>query len=325
MLTKDKKLARKDTGLNRQLQRARNVVRHLVNGDLQQYLEAGYSDYNNKRRREKWRKLFEGNKKTYVIKNLGHGVKMRCYQDSWLSKLIYWGVFERDEQEFVSSYLGKGDIVIDVGAHYGLYTLLAAKAVGSSGHVYAFEPTAKTHERLLDHIKDNDTQNVTAYRMAISDCEGQTSINTMHDGKEACNTLTAPGQGDSFTAEKVNTTTLDSFVNNNHLHGKVKLIKIDVEGWESQLLDGGKELLASEDAPVLLIEFNEQMAKAAGSTCKVLYEKLEKFGYQMFIYESSGKKFIREHEWKNYDYKNLIISKRPEEFIERIRGAKIIS
>jgi hypothetical protein len=160
--------------------------------------------------------------------------------------------------------------------------------------------------------------------MAISDCLGHLTIHVMNDGKEACNTLTKPDKSDTFSLEEVKTTTLDSFSNNFNLFGKISLIKIDVEGWETQLLKGGEKLLTSEDAPVLMMEFNEQMAKAAGSSCMALYEKLGQYGYQIFTYKHSGKKFVREHKWRSYEYKNLIVTKKPQEFIERIRGAELI-
>ena len=62
-----------------------------------------------------------------------------------------------------------------------------------------------------------------------------------------------------------------------NLLGNVTMMKIDVEGWESRVLAGGKEVFTRPDAPVLQVEFTDAAAKAAGSSCRQLVQIFGKF------------------------------------------------
>src|SRR4030042_4007070 len=70
----------------------------------------------------------------------------------------------------------EGDTVVDIGAHIGYYTLLAARIVGDTGKVYAFEPDPANHDVLVGNIKLNGFQNVVTVRKAISDKNGQIEL-----------------------------------------------------------------------------------------------------------------------------------------------------
>ena len=96
---------------------------------------------------------------------------------------------------------------------------------------------------------------------------------------------------------------------NGNLIGSVTMMKIDVEGWESRVLAGGKEVFAREDAPVLQVEFTDAAAEAAGTSCRQLYEFLESFGYRMFCYDVSKRALIEDPLREEYPYVNLMAAK----------------
>jgi FkbM family methyltransferase len=126
----------------------------------------------------------------------------------------------------------KGDLVLDAGAHYGLYTLLASHLVGGKGLVVSFEPSSKNYLGLLRNLKMNKVSNVKALRIAIGDFDGEGNL-FLH--------RYSPGHSmilkgvDSF--ETVPVRKIDSIVDGLGLR-RVDLVKIDCEGWELNVLRG---------------------------------------------------------------------------------------
>jgi len=89
------------------------------------------------------------------------------------------------------------------------------------------------------------------------------------------------------------------------------MVKIDVEGWERRVLEGGRTALLRPDAPVLQVEFTDSAAVNAGSSCGDVYEALREFGFMMFsIYAASGF-LLHDPKRVTYPYLNLIAAKIP--------------
>ena len=89
--------------------------------------------------------------------------------------VIEFFIFQEYEPETVHEFLNvlqQGDVVVDVGAHIGFYSLLAADKVGEKGHVYAFEPAPATFEILNANISINAFDNITAVKKAVTDKSG---------------------------------------------------------------------------------------------------------------------------------------------------------
>jgi hypothetical protein len=97
------------------------------------------------------------------------------------------------------------------------------------------------------------------------------------------------------------------------------MMKIDVEGWETRVLEGARETFSRDDAPLLQVEFTEAASTSAGSSCESLYRLLENLGYRMFGYDSSRRELIHDPLRESYPYVNLIAAKTPEEANSRLR------
>jgi FkbM family methyltransferase len=235
--------------------------------------------------------------------------------------MIYCRYFEATERTFLNDFLRPGDVFVDVGANIGLFTLIAAICVGPKGRVFAFEPTLATFERLVDNIRLNDFQNVTSLKLALSDVNGQLDLIRSTDGFDAWNSFARPTMGKVFSSERVDAAPWDQYAEQHDLAGAVTMMKIDVEGWESRVLAGGKQVFARMDAPVLQIEFSEGAARAAGSSCKDLYETLEHLGYRMFGYDPEMRALVPESMRDEYIYVNLIAAKNPDVVSARVRAA----
>jgi FkbM family methyltransferase len=248
------------------------------------------------------------------------GLKMRLYGDSELCRLIYCRHFEATERAFLNHFLRPGDVFVDVGANIGLFTLIAACSVGPAGRVIAFEPTSVTYARLVDNVRLNGFSNVRCVNSALSDRSGYLDLIQSTDGFDAWNSFAEPTMGTENLRERVEVIEWDHYARSHNLSGLITMMKIDVEGWESRVLAGGKEVIARPDAPVLQIEFTEPSAKAAGSSCRNLYECLEGFGYQMFIYDETRRSLVPERMREQYLNINLIAAKNPESVRARLRA-----
>jgi len=135
---------------------------------------------------------------------------------------------------------GENDVVIDAGAHYGVYTLLASRLVGNQGIVLAFEPHPHNYKRLLTNLRLNKIKNVKTFNLALGDSNGQTKLYLFSNsgGHSTTPELSSASSFEGYVNVKVNT--IDTIIRKLGI-GKVSLIKIDAEGAESNILKGGRE------------------------------------------------------------------------------------
>jgi FkbM family methyltransferase len=155
------------------------------------------------------------------------------------------GTFEVEKQALFAAALGRGDIVYDVGAHVGMYSLLAAAHVGSGGHVYSFEPLPRNLDYLEQHLALNRVDNCTVLDVAVSSRAGTAAFD--ESSHPAMGHLGAAG-GRVIT---VRTVTLDDLVANG-VTRPPSVIKIDIEGAEYDCLRGAASVLASS-RPIIFV------------------------------------------------------------------------
>lgn len=162
----------------------------------------------------------------------------------------YWlGSYELEFQRIFADRVHPGDVVLDIGAHVGYYTLLAAKCVGSSGHVYAFEPLPRNAAYLERHIHINRLENVSFYQIAVSDSSG-----TVHFGggvSSSTGRITLTGD------LEVEAASLDDLLNTGQIRTP-SVMKIDVEGAEFSVLHGGERLLREYHPAIFLATHGSQ-------------------------------------------------------------------
>ena len=158
-----------------------------------------------------------------------------------LSRPVIW---EPESRHYLEEHIQKGDVAIDVGACFGLYTFLFSRLVGREGVVYAFEPDPFMYKILCKNISLNHLTNIIVSRKALSNCNGITRFYLSTGGASSIQ----PMQG-LRSAINVDVKTIDSFN-----FEKADWIKIDTEGTEHLILEGAKETLR-RCSPRMLIEF----------------------------------------------------------------------
>ena len=200
------------------------------------------------------------------------------------AKLFY--VFRRDyegEIHFFESILSPGDCVIDVGANFGLYTVLAAKKAGPSGRVLAFEPFPSSFQVLQLNCDLNQLNGtVTLFPCALGAVKGESALSIHSDPGR--NSLGSLGK-EAVASVKVKVEKLDEIVKQADLE-KIDFIKMDVEGFEAHVLEGGLETLA-RFKPTLIFELNPSACSRNGENAGEIVRILEAAGYTLFEYRGS--------------------------------------
>lgn len=215
------------------------------------------------------------------IINIQNGVKFKCYPDSsWGGLVIYTRLPEYFEMRFVNKIINKGDIVIDVGANLGSYSLIAASKV-SNGKVFAFEPSKVAYKRLLENITLNNMNNkIKTFRVVVSDKEGNLDFNDL-SRPEVSHVSYSPSQGST----RIRSVTLDEFVRRQKIK-KIRLIKVDVEGYEYRVLKGASEILRKGIVDFLLIEINrDSLLYNIDSTAT--FKFIKSLGYKTYYFRNS--------------------------------------
>lgn len=202
--------------------------------------------------------------------------------------LYVCGSYEPNELAFVDRVLRPGMTFIDIGANEGLYTLFAARRVGSSGHVIAVEPSSRERAILQANLARNRVDNVMVVPNALADKPGTAELKIAPTSHGGHNTL---GQfvyeGDLAVArENVDVETLDGLVERLGI-AQVDVVKVDIEGAELKLLLGGRNLL-SRQRPILLVEANDEALKRQGASAEALVDLLLSLDYQIQVFNESG-------------------------------------
>ena len=177
-----------------------------------------------------------------------------------------------DEIGFLRHLLLPGERAVDVGANYGLYTLSMAKAVGSTGAVWAFEPASSTSEFLEQSIVANNFPQIVLERSALSRECGTAQL-TLNDNCEL-NSLVR-GEGSDRAGETVRLVTLDDCLQR-HGWKQIDLLKIDAEGEEASIIEGGRRFFA-EQSPLILFEL-----KTAADVHVDLVGKFASLGFESY-------------------------------------------
>jgi FkbM family methyltransferase len=164
---------------------------------------------------------------------------------------IVIGTYEPEQSRLFEETLRPGDTVLDVGAHAGYYTLLAAVLVGEHGRVWAFEPDPHNFSALCRHVRINRQENVTTAQLAVSDTSG--AAHFVQGSGSGTGRLCADG------AIEVETTTLDEFCASRGI--RPAAIKIDVEGAEAGVLQGAERTLATQ-APTIFLSTHGAQVRA---------------------------------------------------------------
>jgi FkbM family methyltransferase len=186
------------------------------------------------------------------------------------------GSYEPETTRLLEQLLKPGDCFIDIGAHAGYYALLAARRVGPDGNVFAFEPEPINYRLLVNNIALNRYSNVRAVPKAIGRMVGSTALylSDVDNGQHSTVRLGTAGRRDI----SVEVTTLDAFL---EAEGwpRVDVVKIDIEGGESDALDGMQQFLQRTNTVTLVIEFCPWILQTMAVSPSGFVDRLRTLGF----------------------------------------------
>jgi FkbM family methyltransferase len=159
---------------------------------------------------------------------------------------------EKIEYELIDSLISSEDWVIDIGANIGDYTMIFSNLVGPKGRVIALEPVPKTFELLAANAQLFPFQNVTLINMAASDISSIVCISIPFFQSGLQNYYQA-----SISENSADLSVMSIPIDSLSIPHSIKLVKIDVEGHELQVLHGMINLI-NRDYPTLIVETNSK-------------------------------------------------------------------
>lgn len=191
------------------------------------------------------------------------------------STIYFKGTFEPDTVAAIRTFVGRGDVVFDIGANIGWYTLMTSKIVGASGRVVAFEPTAWARRKLARNLKLNPAlNNVSLESMALSDVsEAMRPIQLRASWRVF-------GDDAGVFNENVPVKKLDDYVAGAGI-SQLDVVKIDVDGYEAKVIAGASQTL-SRFRPVLIMEIGAYTVAALGDSLGPMLDTLFGLSYALF-------------------------------------------
>ncbi len=234
-------------------------------------------------------KLFKKTNKLLVIRN---EIKWFLDLEEGIDFAIFLtGKFEIDTSSYFKSIINKGDIIFDIGANIGAHTLPMAKLVGENGIVHAFEPTKFAYDKLEKNISLNPNLNnrIIVNQIMLTDKKNKKPVPKLYSSWPFDSKLQEHKKhcGSMQSTDGCKSKTLDEYVLDNKVSG-LKLIKIDVDGFEIEVLMGAKNIL-KKNKPILLIELAPYTFEERGKSFSKLINLLFNLGYALFDIKNKKK------------------------------------
>jgi FkbM family methyltransferase len=187
------------------------------------------------------------------------------------TELLFKGVHEPMSTQVFKRLINEGDCVVDVGANIGYFTLLAARLVGQSGRVFAFEPSQDNMVELENNLAINNFCNVTTSLSALSDYNGRSKF-FMSTSESARHSLIQTHEHDAEAV--VNVQKLDDVIDYKHI--PVHFLKTDTEGNELAVLKGAEQTINANKGIKLLFEVYFDALKANNVEISELWNYVNK-------------------------------------------------
>jgi FkbM family methyltransferase len=214
-------------------------------------------------------------------------------------ELMYNG-FEEAETRFVERLLRPGMTVLDIGAHHGLYSLLAAKRVGRHGRVIAFEPSPRERRRFSKHMRLNRRRNVEVESCAVGNKPGEAELFLVDGFRDWGNSLRPPAVPEPTRKVNVQVRRLDDVLAERGIE-HVDFLKLDAEGGELAVLQGARRLLQTAPRPAILAEVEDIRTQPWGYQAREIMQLLARWNYRWFGLSEAGTLYPVSPDGDSYD------------------------
>lgn len=214
-----------------------------------------------------------------------NGVNLELDIQDYVSHYLYFGFKDAGHLQLMN-LVKPGDVVLDIGTNYGTTILQFAKKVGDTGFCYGFEPDFLNFEICKKQLLINDVKNIKVENIGLGEKEGEFYLVVENETNRGCNKVFDVPKNEK-TSTKVKVSTLDIWMLSHSL-AKVDLIKIDVEGFEYNVLKGAKKVI-SQFKPRFFIELDDNNLQEQNSSAKNVVDFLQSCDYSVY-HSVTGKK-----------------------------------
>ena len=189
-------------------------------------------------------------------------------------------LYESDVSGFMTRIVHEGDVLVDVGANIGFYSMLLSALTGNSGRVVSFEPGEKNVVAIFENIEINQFKNIDVRKKLVGHLAGMSAYYHFDVKDTGCSYAVEDISESKDSFERKSLCTLDDELTS---LAEIKLVKIDVEGFEVNVLKGAFNLLSSNRVRYWIVEYAPQTYALNGYTLETLREYMSQFGLEMFI------------------------------------------
>lgn len=190
--------------------------------------------------------------------------------------------YESDNFEFLTDSCRPGAVIIDIGAHIGLFSVIASQVTGQKGKVYAFEPAPSTFQLLQKTLSINHNQSVIeTFQKAVGRGIGKITFFISDGAADNGNSLVNYKEDRPLHGIEVDVTSVDAFVKEKKLN-RLDFIKIDVEGAEYDTLRGAAETLQNL-RPVCIVAIHPEAILAKGDRLEDIYDFIVSQRYRIML------------------------------------------
>ncbi len=231
--------------------------------------------------------------------------EIKVGMDLSLFPALIRGDFECKELEVIGSLdLGREQVIWDIGANVGVYSIFFARTFPQA-KIVSFEPARSTWSLLTENLRHNKCDQVLALNFGVGKSLDMQYLRKSKLGAGS-NSIVLSEESSKFESESIQMTTIDSFVASNPFLAP-KLIKIDVEGYEPQVIFGGKRFIAL-NRPIIIMEvFPLLWAKESHSDWKACLGFLfNTYGQALEIHRQKSKVITNASVEKSLDQKTLL-------------------
>jgi FkbM family methyltransferase len=209
-----------------------------------------------------------------------YGARMELDLSDYIQRNVFIGSYEVEETNWVRGLLHAGMTFVDVGANVGYFSALAARLVGTSGRVIAFEPNPSAYGQLRSWIEAASFPQVQCFQIAMSSAPGDLTLYTPPES-EHNNTANVCGPwARDWSSISVPADTLDSFLEHSTIE-RVDLLKIDVDGHEPDVFQGAANSILSGKIRAIFAEFQPSALERGGSSPEILAQWLNDRGFDL--------------------------------------------
>ena len=257
-------------------------------------------------------KMGNGIRSDFIIMD---GQKLFLDKEDSLMLSIKNNDHELTEIKFLKQIIKNGDTVLDLGANIGVYTLIFAKLVGKSGHVFAFEPDPTNFEILSKNVKENKHENVTLVQKAVSEKNDKIKLFVSKRNHASHRIFDSEEKRNSIEVDVI---TLDTYFKKNK--NPINFIKMDVEGVEGATLLGASNIIKNSKDLVITMEYFPKWIRKYGMNPEEILDSLIEKKFKLFninqkerkIFPINLKNFVKEYNEQKKNYTNVLCVKGKE-------------